>query len=416
MNLGSRRLRSLAVAAVVSLVLPVGLAPEASAKTEITTVPSGASVKIEGKGFGHGRGLSQYGAQGAARSGLNYADIVEFYYPGTQWGTVSGNVKVKITADTTDDVVVKTRTKLKVRDIKGKVAHALPDVKAVEWRLQATGARTRVQYRTALKGKKATWQTWRTFAGEAQFGAGGSPMSLVLPNGRTVAYRGMLRSASPTTGGAARDTVNVVSMETYLRGVVPQEIPAAWHQEAVRAQSVAARTYATFERSAPLAKHYQICDTTQCQVYGGASVEHPLADAAIKATAKRILTYGGKAAFTQFGSSNGGWAASGSLPYQVQQADPYDGWAGNPVHEWDTTVSAAAIERAWPAVGTLQRLSVTKRTGVGDFGGRVLNLTVVGTDGKARITGDQFRSALGLRSNWLSFSAVLPRKAAKAKK
>lgn len=414
MPFANRRSRTLAVAAVTALVLPLSLAPHASAKVEKTEIPEGSSVRIEGKGFGHGRGMSQYGAQGAARKGLGHEKIIEFYYPGTAWGSAGGDVKVLLSADTTDDVVVQARSGLKVRDIAARKAVSLPSNGAVQWRLQVDSKkRTAVQWRAKTTAK---WKTWARYAGEAQFGAGNRPMALVLPSGKKVEYRGVLRSASPVKGGTARDTVNVVSLETYLRGVVPLEIPAAWHPEAVRAQSVAARTYATFERSTPLAKHYQICDTTRCQVYGGASAENKLSDAAVKGTAKKIVTYGGKPAFTQFSSSNGGWAQGGSLPYQISRADPYDGWTGNPVHDWSTTVAPSTIERAWPAMGDLERISVTGRTGNGAYGGRVTSVTLVGSKSKVRISGDSFRSALGLRSTWVDLSAVQNTKAAKKAK
>ena len=67
-----------------------------------------------------------------------------------------------------------------------------------------------------------------------------------------------------------------------------------------------------------------------------------------------MLTYQGKPAFTQFGSSSGGWLSAGSMPYLVAKADKYDGYSGNPMHTWNTTVSRGAIQKAWPSLGTLQ--------------------------------------------------------------
>lgn len=405
MSLRSARPTALAGAVLVALVLSLLTPGSAVAAKKRTDIPPGATLLIDGRGYGHGKGLSQYGAQGAASQGLTYRQIVEFYYPGTTWGQVKGMVKVHITADTSDDVVVLARTGLRVRDVQGKKVWTLPTKKAKRWRLKVNAKnRTEVQWKA-----KGAWKRWKTFRGEALFTAAGRPMTLVTPSGK-VAYRGRLRSAAPVKGQRARDTVNIVSMENYLRGVVPLEMPASWHAQAVRSQSIAARTYATFERSHPLAKHYQICDTTQCQVYGGASAEHALSDAAIKATARQILTHDGKPAFTQFGSSNGGWTAVGSMPYLVAKADPYDGWSGNPVHAWQVPVAAAAVEKAWPAVGTLQKITVTKRTGQGEWGGRVLGLTLQGSKGSVNVTGDQVRSALGLRSNWFNVTVQAPKK------
>ena len=104
----------------------------------------------------------------------------------------------------------------------------------------------------------------------------------------------------------------------------------------MRAQAVAARTYAAYERqelTGPL------CDTTSCQVYGGYSAEHPASNDAVAATAHLTLMHRGAPAFTQFSSSSGGWTSAGSKPYLPAKADPYDGWAGNPVHSWSARVS-----------------------------------------------------------------------------
>ena len=89
-----------------------------------------------------------------------------------------------------------------------------------------------------------------------------------------MAYRGALRSATPAGGG--RDTVNVVGFDGYLKGVLPKEVVAStWPVETLRAQAVAARTYAAYERAhVPAGRHYDLCDTAACQVYGGASAEY----------------------------------------------------------------------------------------------------------------------------------------------
>ena len=242
--------------------------------------------------------------------------------------------------------------------------------------------------------RDGTWRRWKVLAGDGEFYAGGDPIALVTPSA-TREYRGRIRSASPSRGSQARDTVNVLTMDNYLRGVVPLEMPALWSKAAVRAQAVAARTYAAYERAHPRATHYQICDTTSCQVYGGYDAEHPAANAAVDATAGLALQADGGPAFTQFSSSSGGWTAAGSVPYLVAQEDPYDGWAGNPVHGWSVTFADQAIESRFPAIGNLTRLRVTARDGHGDWGGRVVSLTLVGGKGSTTVSGDTARSILG---------------------
>ncbi len=83
--------------------------------------------------------------------------------------------------------------------------------------------------------------------------------------------------------------------------------------------------------------------------------EDPSGNNAVVVSAKQVLTYQGKPAFTQFGSSSGGWLSAGSMPYLVAKADKYDGFSSNPMHNWNTTVTRAAIQRSWPSLGTLKK-------------------------------------------------------------
>jgi stage II sporulation protein D len=385
----------------LAIATSVGVPASAVTVDQSYWVPASGSVVVRGHGFGHGHGMSQYGAQGAAKQGLTYKQIVDFYYPGTSWSTVTGKVRVLITADTSTDVVVGRVPSMTLRDLGNGRTYTLPTPSGVtRWRVTVgAGNKSVVDYLTG------SWHRWKpggreALAGDGEFAAP-SPLTLFTPSGAR-RYRGALRSASPQAGSAARDTVNVLSMDDYLRGVIPTEMPASWHPEAVKAQAVAARTYATWSRSQYPARYYQICDTTSCQVYRGMDAEDPRSNDAVTATARQILTYGGKPAFTQFSSSSGGWTSAGSVPYLPAKADPYDGFAGNSVHEWTTTVEVARIERAYPALGTLARIQVTRRDGNGEWKGRVWSLVLDGTKADVSVSGDSFRSRLGLRSTWFS--------------
>ncbi len=394
----SRLSRRFGLLTTLTLVLAAAPAPAPAATTADTwSVPTSAWITIRGHGFGHGHGMSQYGAEGAARQGLTYRQIAEFYYPGTAWGTARGRVTVLITADTTDDLEVLARSRLSVRDTASGDRYALPANGASRWRIAVAGnGATRVSFRTDH------WHGWKALAGDGEFYAGGQPIALVTPAG-TRQYRGRLRLATPRPGSAARDTVNDLELDSYVKGVVPLEIPASWSAEAVRAQSVAARTYAAYERAHPHGAHYQLCDTSSCQVYGGYGAEVAASNAAVDATRGAILTSGGAPAFTQFASSSGGWTSAGSVPYLPAREDPYDAWAGNPVHSWSLRVDDRALERRWPAIGNLRKIVVNRRDGHGEWGGRVASLTLVGGRGRTTVSGDTFRSVLGLRSTWVTF-------------
>jgi SpoIID/LytB domain protein len=346
--------------------------------------------------------MSQYGAQGAAVKGLNAQQILAFYYPGTQRTIVEdGIIRVLITGDT-DPVTVAPRSGLRVRDLgTGGATYTLPTTATYKrWRLVASTAATdRVEWYdgTAWKVYKPGGRS--ALVGTGEFSSPDGPLTLFADSGQKV-YRGAMRSARPTTTTTARDTVNVLGLDDYVKGVIPSEMPASWNKYAVRSQAVAARTYAMFDREAHPTRYYDTCDTTSCQVYRGVSVEDPRSNAAADWTAGQIRTYEGKPAFTQFSSSNGGWTSAGSKPYLAHKQDPYEAASNNPKANWSISLSAAKIRAAYPAIGKLLRVRVTQREGGGDWQGRVERIVLEGASAKRTLTGDQFRSSFGLYSTW----------------
>ncbi|CAM3494641.1 SpoIID/LytB domain-containing protein [Nocardioides dubius] len=393
----SARLATL-FALVVSTVL-VAAPSGAAEENQNFTVPQNGRLVIHGHGYGHGHGMSQYGAEGAARQGLSWKQILAFYYPGTKRAELRGKVRVQISANSPKTLTVSPRSGLKVRDHGASKTWTLPVGKAKRWRLKLDGKR-----RTVVQLRDANgWRTWRTLKGQASFRAAGKPITLWMPSGAT-GYRGQLHFVGPASS-RTRYAVNVVGINNYIRGVVPREMPATWSPNAVRAQAVAARTYAAYEMQHPRSAYFQLCDTVSCQVYGGVASEHPASNAAVDATRGVVLHHGGKPAFTQFSSSSGGWTVANQFSYLKAQEDPYDGWAGNPVHDWKVSTTRAKIEAVWPSIGTLQRVSVTVRDGNGQWNGRARTVVLVGSKAKVTMTGDDFRYRMGLRSTWFTFKA-----------
>ncbi|MDT0201926.1 SpoIID/LytB domain-containing protein [Nocardioides sp. AE5] len=382
----------------------VGLAASAVA-ADVTVnktynMPATGAVTLNGHGFGHGHGMSQYGAEGAARQGRTWQQILAFYYPGTTLSTATGSIRVWLTADTDRFVEVAPRSGLKVNNIDTGVTLTLPtNIGAKRWRLSsASNGVSRIEFLNSSNH----WQVWRNSPGTNEFTAANS-MELYI-GGKPVRYRGALRSAITNPGTTARRTVNVLPLDHYLQGVVASEMPATWHANAVRSQAVAARTYAARQRQSPLTAHYDICDTTSCQVYGGVAKEHANTTAAIRATAGQVLTHDGKPAFTQYSSSNGGWtSASPNVPYMPAKSDPYDGWSGNPNHDWSIQLDVSRIEKAWPALGDLKAIQIKTRDGNGEWDGRVMTMTLQGSKGNVNVTGNTFRMTLGLKSTWFTF-------------
>ena len=387
--------RSTALVGVVALAV-TGLGGPAQASRTVAEsypVPAGGTYTLTGHGFGHGHGMSQYGAQGAAKQGLTYRQILAFYYPGTTLGAASsggGQIRVLISADTDGNTTVVTQPGLSVRDVASGATYALPTSGTTLWRLRSSGGAT------VLESYGSAWKAYlpggKPLGAVAELYRAGSTVTLRVGTANKV-YRGALRVD-------AGRTIDVVGMDDYVRGVVPREMPASWLPAAVQAQAVAARTYGAWDRAAHASRSYQTCDTTSCQVYGGVAAEDSRSNAAVSATAGQVLTYGGAPAFTQFGSSSGGWTSAGSMPYLVAKADPYDGVTGSTAHTWTTTLTAAAIQRKYPSLGTLRRIVVTQRDGNGEWYGRVEKLTLDGTKADVALTGSGFRSAFGLRSQW----------------
>ncbi len=390
----------------LTLVLPGPLATAASAAVdtnEAWNFAADGSLELKGHGYGHGHGMSQYGAQGAALQGLTARQIVDFYYPGTTVAKSTVNMAVLITADTTNDLKVLWQKGLTVRDRGAGKSYPLPALRRVDrWRLIASRANTYVQFRRAK-----VWRNYRVggrahLVGDGEFSSPSKRLSLVLPKVGVRQYRGVLRHARPSARSNQRDTVNVVRLDDYVKGVVPAEMPASWQPAAVQAQAIAARSYGLQQRAANLGRHYQICDTTSCQVYRGISGEHRLASAAVEATAGLYLTYQGRPAFTQFSASSGGWTSAGNVPYLSARSDPYDAWSGNKVHDWTVTVNRSTLQKRYPQLGTIERLTITQREGGGEWRGRVWSAKVRGSKGTLAVSGNTLRSVFGLRSTWFT--------------
>lgn len=382
----------LAAATVIASVTVLVATAAPAVADEPVDVPDGATITIEGRGNGHGRGMSQIGADRAAAQGRDYEEILAAYYPGTSWGEVGGSLRVWISRSTSDTVQVTARPGLTARKVGTATAWKLTKAKprATRWRIVASGAASVLEYR------QRGWHRFRKVGGQVEFAAGGQSVQLHLGDGSTATYRGALRSV-PFQG--RRLTVNVVPLEAYLRGVVPSEITASlWHPQAQRAQAVASRSYAAAER-AESGTYYDLDDSTRYQSYLGASREHPTSDAAVRATAGRVLTYGGAPAATEFTASNGGWTAVGDEPYLPAQEDPWDDDTWGPVDFTD-----AEIEGHWPGLGDLESIEITSRDGNGAWGGRVRSITLTGAAGSETVTGPEFYGELGLQSNWLALT------------
>lgn len=404
--------------AVVGLLAAITAAPAAPAAAAVAVSetyvrPADGVFQLAGRGYGHGRGMSQNGAQGAAAvAGKSWQEIVSTYYPGTTL-TAAGNprLRVRLTASPGPQLTLSGDLRALLDQVSGVRTPLASGTTSCTLSPSATGL-------TAACPGNPTWEPGRVTDVE-----GAGLVGVRFPDGTLRKYRGgavrvVRTGASQVTG------VALPVMDEYLYGVVPREMPASWHPQALRAQAVAARTYADFERrSAAAAAEWDTCDSTSCQVFGGTYeqvpgrpeklLEDPATNAAVDATSGTEVFSSGAPAFTQFSAANGGWSTAGSRPYLVARADPWDGLTGSASHRWDGVLPVTALEQAWPQLGRFERMVITSRDGNGEWGGRVLQATLHGrsSSGAATsvaVTGEQIRSAWsfsgsrsqGLRSSW----------------
>ncbi|HRW19606.1 MAG TPA: SpoIID/LytB domain-containing protein [Dermatophilaceae bacterium] len=392
----ARRLSLLLSACLLLTVGLVGGAPQAGAVavTEEYAVDAAGSLTLTGGGYGHGRGMSQYGAQGAALQGLTSQQILDFYYPGTTTGSAPATIRVKIDDKTSGGRVA-------VNGSVAGAAYATDSATGVTWSI-GSHAYLQVSNRAGATTVEVTdGLTYTTAlgvaAGAVRLGVTSGDLRVVYADGSLRTVRGTVRAAA-STSPVGFYPVNDLGMDDYLAGVVPAEMPASWQPAALQAQAIAARTYAAAYALRKPSPDWDICATTTCQVYRGKDAEASGSTAAIVATSGMVRVYGGALISTEFSSSNGGFTASGGTAYTPARTDPYDGFSGNPVHRWTATVTQSQLRAAFPSVGSVLSLRVTSRVGEGPWGGRVLTATVVGAAGTQSLTGEGVRTALGLRS------------------
>jgi stage II sporulation protein D len=338
---------------------------------------------VDGHGWGHGIGMAQYGAQGfATRDGRAYDWILAHYYRGTTLTDSSvASVRVLL-ADARRSVGIGSDAQYTVADAQGR-------------RFQLPAGRI-----TLGPGLKITvGGRQRTLASPVRFARGSRFLEL---GGR--AYRGQFVVHS--SGGRLR-VVNQVRVEDYLYGVVPDEMPPTWALEALKAQAVAARTYALISRRTT--GNFDLFADTRSQVYGGVPSEETRSSQAIDATAGKVVTYDGRLAWTFFHSTSGGRTASiqhvwntTPQPYLVSVPDPHDDLS--PYHSWGPFRYGASQLRS--RLGSLApRGSLVDVTVGRNASQRVTNVNVRGT-GSRQISGTTFQSRLGLRSSWFSVSVL----------
>jgi stage II sporulation protein D len=343
--------------------------------------PGGASAAqwvVKGRGWGHGVGLSQYGAYGLAKHGRGYRKIIHHYYRHTRIGR-SGSHTIKVLLGSGSD---------SVRFRKARKACGKRLRRRRGYRFKRSGSD--VILRRAHRGRIAN-------CGRTGTATGGGTIRI----GDKGVYRGRLKA---TASGGDLLVINAVGLEPYTKGVIPNEMPSSWPQAALRAQALAARSYALATSGDGVFDAY---DDTRSQVYTGKSAETRSTNKAARRTRGRVVRHGRQVATTYFFSTSGGQTESvehgfpGADPVRYLKAvrDPYDG--ASPYHRWKVRYSQREIESRLSGFfsGRLRRIKVLER---GDSP-RIVTARVVGSRGSSRVSGLALQGQLDLRSTWARF-------------
>ena len=350
--------------------------------------PAGASVSwvVHGRGFGHGVGMSAYGAYGYALHGKSYQFILGHYFTGTTLGTLSGPRVVRVLLDIAPgDVGFSAAT--------SACGQALDPTRSY----QAHRSGNTVVLRSS--GGKPLAKCGRTLraAGQGRIEIAGIGT-----------YRGALETVPTESASGSLNVVNALAVDQYVKGVIPNESPPSWPAEELKAQAVASRSFAL--TAGVGGNGFDLYADTRSQVYKGLESEYSTSNAAANATRGQVVEYQGKVAETLFSACSGGHTESiqnifggPAIPYLQGVPDPYDDAC--PLHTWTLKFSGPEISSKLGAYleGKLKQVVIVK-TGVSP---RIIEAKLIGTGGVTTVSGEQLEVALGGYDTWMSFEKVV---------
>jgi len=339
---------------------------------------------LPGRGFGHGVGMSQWGARGATKQGLTADRIITHYYRGVEIADGHSEPVRVLVGENLDTATLRSTGRWITSSDIGP-------------HLLAAGEVTITRDGDALRARGPNGAELQGGAKELVFNAA-SPIAV---DDRR--YRGTIRVM---LGERGVDVVNEVPVEAYVRSVISREMSPEWATdafEALKAQAIVARTYALANRTT--SRHFDLYADTRSQVYGGVTDEDPRTDRAVSETAGRVVTYHGDLITAFYSSSSGGHTESGdvmfpvakSRPYLASVEDPYDTEA--PLHRWGAipTFSTGELNERLGLTAPVTRIEITRR----GESPRVFETRIhVAPFGSVRMTGAYLRRELELPDTW----------------
>jgi SpoIID/LytB domain protein len=367
------RLGALLTVAAIAL-----LAAASSAQASVNWV-------VRGHGFGHGVGVSQYGAYGYALHGKDYRFILAHYYQGSSISQIEGARIVRVLLDISPgDVGFSAAT--------SACGVALDPARTYE--AHRTGSH--VKLRSSAGKPLADCGTTLRAAGRGKIAIIG-----------VGTYRGVLEAVPTESQAGSLNVINALPVEQYVKGVVPNESPPSWPAAELQAQAIESRSFAL--TAGVGGNGFDLYDDTRSQVYDGLSSETATTNAATETTRGQVVTYGGKIVETYFSACSGGYTESiqnvfggPAIPYLQGVPDPYDTYC--PLHDWTLKFSGPELSAKLGGYldGRLKQVVITKR-GVSP---RIVAAKLVGTGGVTTVSGEQLEVALGGYSTWMSFQKV----------
>ena len=346
---------------------------------------AGVSWVVHGRGFGHGVGMSAYGAYGYAKAGKSYQFILGHYYRGTTIGTVERARVVRVLLDISPGDV----------EFSGATS-ACEEVLDPARSYEAHRVGKTVKLRSS--GGKPLANCGRKLR------AAGRGKITIAGHGT---YRGALETVPTESDAGSLNIVNALALEQYVKGVMPNEVPPSWPTEELKAQSLAVRSIALTGDVG--GNGFDLYADTRSQVYEGLESEYASTNAAVAATRGQVVMYGSEIAQTLYSACSGGHTESavnvfGSpVPYLVGVPDPYDYYC--PLHKWTLDFSGPEISSRLGAYlqGKLKQVVITK-TGLSP---RIISAKLVGTGGTTTVSGSELSVALGGYDTWMSFEKVV---------
>lgn len=352
-----------------------------------------ATLVVDGGGFGHGVGMSQYGADGMAHAGIGYAAILQHYFTATALAPAPPGAQVRVLLEGNRHALsVSGASRVGTRRLSPNLTYTL--TAAGRGRVVVRGAGRRAL--SVAAPARLSGPGLLRVGGRADNGVSG---------GR---YRGALVVSAALQGGL--DAVNVLSTEDYVRGVISGEMPAEWPAQALQAQAVASRSYGLAAHDAPHGAPFDVYADTRSQVYRGPAAETPSTDLATAATAGQVVTYGGRPVVTYFFDTSGGYTenveygfpGAAAQPWLRGVPDPYD--AISPLHRWTVRLDfgAAGARLGGLVRGAFRGIEVIAR----GASPRIRSAYVLGSAGRTRVSGLELAQRLGLRDTLAYFTVL----------